>query len=184
MRIATLLILLASTAATADPAKPEKIAQDVLAIQLPQIPRAADDDDAHRRVRYTKDTVLLGAYEDTVGETPKDYVDLIPTIGSVQVDRSRIASLVAGGNESLVWYTSDVAVEYSGAAEGVGMIRGSSTHRITQVAVLDGKAWKVVASLIGLQGGAMFNGAPNDVAGATAAGPLAPLLASPKALAA
>src|SRR5260221_7780480 len=101
MRIATLLILLASTAATADPAKPEKIAQDVLAIQLPQIPRAADDDDAHPRVRYTKDTVLLGAYEDTVGETPKDYVDLIPTIGSVQVDRSRIASLVAGGTESL-----------------------------------------------------------------------------------
>jgi hypothetical protein len=184
MRIATWLILLASAVAAADSTKLDKIAEDVLTAQLPQVPRAADDDDAHRRARYTKDTVLLGSREQTVGETPEDYVDLIPTIGSVQVDHSRITSLVAGGDQSVMWYTSDVAAEYSGAAEGVGEFHNSATHRITQVAVRDGKGWKVVASLIGLEGGAMSGGAPGDVAGATAAGPLAPLLASPKAIAA
>jgi hypothetical protein len=184
MRIATCLILLASTAAAADSTRVDKIAEDVLAAQLPQVPRAANDDDAHRRARYTKDAVLLGSREETVGETPEDYVDLIPTLGSVQVDVSRITSLVAGGDQSVVWYTSDVSADYSGAAEGEGEIHGSAKHRITQVAVSDGKAWKVVASLLGLEGGAMFSGAPSDIGGATAAGPLAPLLASPKALAA
>jgi len=184
MRIATCLILLASTAAAADSRKADKIANDVLAAQLPRVPRAADDDDAHRRARYTKDTVLLGSSDQPVGEIAEGYVDLIPTIGSVQVDRSRITSLVAGGDQSVVWYTSDVSVKYSGAAEGVGEFRSSDTNRITQVAVSDGKAWKVVASLIGLPGGALSSDAPGDMAGATAAGPLAPLLASPKALAA
>ena len=183
MRIAACLILLASTVVTAGPTKVDRIAKDVLAAQLPQIPRAANDDDAHRRARYTNDTVLLGSSEQTVGDTAEDYVDLVPTIGSVQVDRSRIASLVAGGDRSVVWYTSEVTVAYSGAAEGVGEVHGSATHRITQLAVRDGNAWKVVASLIGLEGGALSSHAPGDVAGATAVGPLTPLLASPRALA-
>ena len=183
MRIATcLIVILLASIADADSAKPETIAHDVLTAQLPQVPREVGDDDAHRRLRYTKDTVLLGSQEEPVGELPDGYVDLIPTMGSVQVDRSKITSLVAGGDQNVAWYTSDVSADYSGAAEGVGEIHGSSTCRITQVAAPDGKDWKVVASLTGC--GALSFGPPGDVGGATAAGPLAPLLASPKALAA
>jgi hypothetical protein len=184
VHVAGCLILFASTVATADPARLDKVAEDVLAAQLPHVPRADDDDDAHRRARYKSETVLLGSSDQTVGETSKDYVDLVPTVGSVQVDRARIDSLVVGGDESVVWYTSEVAVDYSGGAEGVGISRSSSTHRITQVAVADGKEWKVVASLNGLEGGALSSRKPGDMAGATAAGPLTSLLASPQALAA
>lgn len=183
MRIAACLILLASTAG-AGSATPDKIAEDVLDAQLPQVPRLDSDDDAHRRARYTKDTVLLGSRTEPVGEVAEGYVDLIPTIGSFQVDHSQIASLVAGGDKNVVWYTSDVSADYSGGAEGTGEIHNSATNRITQIAVPDGKGWKVVASLIGLEGGAMSGGTPGDMGAATPAGPLTPLLASPTALAA
>jgi hypothetical protein len=185
VRIATYLVLLASTVAAADSRRlVEKIADEVLDAQLPQVPRAVDDDDAHRRARYAKDTVLLGSRDQTVDETVEGDVQLIPTIGSIQIDSSRITSLVAGGDQNVVWYTSDVALKSSGAAEGVGEIHGSGSERITQVAVPDGKAWKVVASLIGDEHGSIWGGPPGDIGAATAAGPLAPLLASPKALAA
>src|ERR1700735_1779880 len=99
MRIAAFLLLLASTTtAAAGPVKPATIAEDVLDAQLPQVPRAPDDDEAHRRARYAEDTVLLGSTDNTVGKTAVDYVTLIPTIGSIQVDRSHSTSLVAGGD--------------------------------------------------------------------------------------
>ena len=63
------------------------------------------------------------------------------------------------------------------------MFHSTATHRVTQLAVHDDKGWRVVASLIGIQGGAISGGSPGDVGGASAPGPLAPLLASPKAIA-
>ena len=181
MRIAC-LILLVSTVAGAD--STAEIAEDVLTEQLPQVPQQFADDDAHQRARYTKDAVLLGNYESTVGETPVDYVRLMAPFGSTQIDRSRIASLVAGGDQNTVWFTSDVAVDYSGTAEGAHEFHGSGTQRITQIAVLDGTSWKVVASLSGNEHGSPFGGSPHEIAGATESGPLAQLIASPKAIAA
>lgn len=82
MRIAVGLMVVVSSVATAGSTKLDKVATDVLAAQLPQVPHLSDDDDAHRRARYTSDAVLLGATYETVADTAEDDVNLIPSARS------------------------------------------------------------------------------------------------------
>lgn len=178
LRIVTLLVVAASVAVGAP--KPEAKGRAVLEAQI----AAIHDGDAKVRALYDKDAVLLGSESsDTVGETATDYVALIETMGSVQVDGIKIDTIAGSGDDHIAWFTATTKVAYSGAAEGVGTFKNTGTARISQLAVLDGTTWKVVASLVdsGRMTGAKRE--PARIAGATARGPLVPLLASPKALA-
>ncbi len=182
MRLATCSLLLMASAALAAPSKPEATARQVLDGQFATL----REPDAARRVAYDKSAVLLGSdSHHTVAEIPDGYADLIVMMGSSQVDRVKIDSLVGGGDPNVVWYTATVTASVSGAAEGVGTVRGKVKSRITQVAVPVGAEWKVVASIIDDGDRIDPNPSPPEaLGGATATGPLAALLASPKALAA
>ena len=178
MRIAIASLLVAMAAHAGNP---DDNARKVLDAQLSLLRHATD---AQQRAMYDKDTVLLsdrGAA--TVGETPEDYVKLVPTIGSVQVDDARIDTITAGGGDGIAWFDAGITLAMSGAAEGVGEFKNTGKARVSQLAVSANSGWKVVASIFDWGGPSAPNrGAPQPIGGATKAGPLAPLLASPKAL--
>jgi len=181
MRFVAFVLLVTSTALAAPPS-PEATARKVLDGQI----AAVRANDATRRALYDKDALLLGSDSHTrVADQAEGYVDLIKTFGSIQVDRMKIDSLVAGGDENVVWLTAGLTTYLSGAAEGVGPVKSTGKPRVSQVAVPSDKGWKVVASIVD-DGNPLSPGRDEmqPLGGATATGPLAPLLASPKELAA
>jgi hypothetical protein len=177
MRIAIASLLVATAAHAGNP---DDNARKVLDAQLSLLRHATD---AQQRAMYDKDTVLLSDHgAATVGDTPEDYVKLVQIFGSVQVDDARIDTIAAGGGDGVVWFDASVTLAMSGAAEGVGEFKNTGKARVSQLAVSAGSGWKVVASIFDW-GGPPNHGAPQPIGGATPAGQLAPLLASPKALA-
>jgi len=179
MRIAIAIVLVATPVHAGNP---DDTARKVLDAQLSLLRRATD---AQRRALYDKDTVLLSDHgARTVGDTPEDYVRLVETFGSVQVDDARIDTITAGGGDGVAWFDAGVTLAMSGAAEGVGEFKNTSKARVSQLAVSAGSGWKVVASIFDWGGvNSPTKDAPQPIGGATTAGPLAPLLASPAALA-
>jgi len=173
MRFALLLILAASIA-HADSGKPADRARATLEAQL-------KDHGKNLQATFAKDAVLLTSG----GRELKDYSFDDEATGSphFSLKSTKIKSLVAGGDDAVVWFTAEVTVVTQGQEPGDAWHDVTRVWRMTEL--LDGATGKVVVAAFDAPIGALSDSSSAtdwEVPSPTAAGPLAALLGSATAL--
>ena len=180
--MALLLVLLCGRAAAVKPAARAR------AFASAQLATVRADDTAAMVATFAPDAVLLGlGHSGAPAAKAADLRDALMN-GSPHstFKKATIRSIVAGGDDSQVWFTAEIDTVYDNF-EPEGMGSGPNSHqasRLTELIVKDGDTWKAVAGVIDrpTATSGYYTPAPVEVANPTAAGPLAPLLASPAAL--
>lgn len=143
-----------------------------------QLATLADGSTRKMEELFDPEALVMGIH---VNGQLKDYAsDLYQAFAGgsphVQIKKTKVKSLVAGGNDAATWFTAEVLITAGGPEPGFGYSSGTTTLRVTQLIVPQGGTWKVVAATIDRPGKPNDYTSPrNPVAGATTAGPLASL---------
>jgi hypothetical protein len=182
MRLAIALLVAFSSVASAGGITPAVRARTFLEAQLKKL----DD-----KSNVTADALVLGPWGSEESFTKEVNADLSMALvgGSPHnvLKKTTIKSLVAGGNDLVVWFTAEIVATYDGIEPEQRMRRNlKSTSRFTELIALDGETWKVVAGAftrsIGVVNGG--GGEPTEkLANKTQAGTLTALVTSPADLA-
>jgi len=185
MRTAIVIVLLVATqVAHAD--KPSDRARTLLDTQLEAL---RGRDDATLWTTFADDAVILGFATDKPAKSLAISTVIFDQIinGPGDVTKSKIASLVAGGDAKTLWWTAEVVMSGTFREAGTTTPTWTEKYRVSELAISDGKTWKVVAAAFDHGRKNLPEVTPDDtpetLAGANEAGPLAALLASPASVA-
>jgi hypothetical protein len=166
--------------------KPTESARAILDTQL----EALRTDATKWPATFSDDALILGLATDQPASSLALRTVIFDRIvnGPGEITKTKVASLVAGGDDKTLWWTAEVV--FSGTLREAGTTTPTWTEkfRFSELATSsDGKAWKVVAAAFD-QGRkdlpeVSADDVPDKLAGATEAGALSALLASPASVA-
>jgi len=161
---------------------PEKRARALVEKQLKALP----DGNAALVADFTKDAVVMLSYIGSRVDDPD--LELATAIAGMhphaEMKGAKLASLIAGGNASMVWLAAELEITVLSAEPGEAPSTDVRTVRALEL--LDAASdWKIVAaSFVEVRGLSQQRSSLGPIPSATPAGPLVPLLATPDKLAA
>jgi hypothetical protein len=181
MKLAVVLLLI-STVAYAD--TPTDRARKFLQTQFDKIAEGRED---AVKPTFAADAIVLGLdAEQTVSESNQDLsMRLVGGSPHSVFKNAAIKSLVAGGDDTVVWFTADVTVTYNNWEPEDRPRNGLKlAWRVTELIVNDNGTWKCVAGVVTepAKTEPQTHANHDKIGAATKAGVLAPLLASPAQL--
>ncbi len=180
-----LVVILVSIAATAsaDPTqKPADAARQLLETQLAALVK---HDAAALKATFDEDAVVLGVFGDEPFKDAGDIQFAIAGSPSFTVEKTKIVSLVAGGDDAALWFSADVSIIIQGQEHGARWSHKTAEFRFTELAVPGPHgSTKTIAAVIDrpLDKLAPRAASSGQIPSPTSAGPLAALLASATAL--
>jgi hypothetical protein len=184
LTVALALALLAAAAAPAAlaHADPRADAKKLVARQAAVI---FDGDDDSFRALFAPDAIVLGLPPGDPGKELDAFyfrADLFGGSPHTQLRKLKVTSVTAGGDAHTLWLTAELSATAFIPEPGVGSTTETVALRLSELAVDDGQGWKIVAAVLDQAGPSAETEAadtPEPLAGATSAGPLAAMLATP-----